>query len=98
MIELNEQIREKITLIDMMLKRAYKAEEDTRYASLLEESQKTMKQVIAAAKPAPSTSGNVLFAAKPKATVKLPQYEIKKFSGEPKDYRVFKGLIRKIVD
>ena len=102
MIELNEQvqinIQEKITAIDVMLKRAYKAEEDTKQASLLEQSQKAMEQVAAAAKPAPSTSGNVTPAVKPKTTIKLPKYEIKKFSGEPKDYRAFWDAFKVAID
>ena len=81
-----------------MLKRAYKAEEDTKQASILEKSQEALKQAAATATPTTPTSGSATPAVKPKTTIKLPKYEIKKFTGEPKDYRAFWDAFKVAID
>ena len=77
MIEMNEncqlQIQQKITEIDVLLRRAYEAE-------------KEMKE--SAAKVV-NVQSNFQPPARKKLTIKLPKYEIKKFTGDPKEYRPF---------
>ena len=74
---IQEKIQQKIREIDVLLRRAHKAEEDAK----------------AAAKPETKT-----VKMRPKATVKLPKYEIKKFSGEPTVYRAFWDAFKVAID